>query len=415
MLVRALERREFLAAGLAGVIAHAAVESARGYVANDEVRIGLIGFGGRCRQLLRALVKIPGATPVAVCDVFDEHLEAGRRVVGEAGFVTKDYRALLDQKNIDAVLIATPDHWHVPITVAACAAGKDVYVEKPLTHDVSEGAAVIEAQNRHQRIVQVGTQQRSMPQYQQAREIIQAGQLGEIHKVRSTWNRNTPRAQQGRIDIDPKTVDWQSFLGSARQQPFDPYRFRQWRWFWDFGGGVFTDLMTHQQDIVNWCLNLEQPALAASLGDHVNDGGLWETPDSAQTLVHYPDKKLQVTFEATFANARNGAMIEFMGSEATLYVDRGRFELIPERKSKTQPAELVLGDGAKGQDFYANPDGELLHLTNWLDCVRSRQRPIAPAEAGVAAVWAPHLANHSLRSERAVPWTDLVKQEGQRT
>src|SRR5207253_10540111 len=130
--------------------------------------------------------------------------------------------------------------------------GEHVYVEMPLTHDMSERAQVIEAANRHSRIVQVGTQQRSMPHLQKAYEIVKSGQLGEIHKVHLTWNRNTPRSTRPNLNIDPKTVDWKRFLGTAKDQPFDEYRFRHWRWFWDFGGGFFTDLMVHLIDVWYW-------------------------------------------------------------------------------------------------------------------------------------------------------------------
>src|SRR5262249_48611388 len=186
-------------------------------------------------------------------------------------------------------------------------------VEKPLTHDLAEGQAVIDAQNRHRRVVQVGTQQRSMPQFQKAVEIVKSGQLGPVHKVHLTWNRNTPRGQGGRPTIDPNTVDWQRFLGKARPQPFDPYRFRNWRWFWDFGGGIFTDLMVHFIDVAHWYLGVDHPETAASAGDHFMAKGVWETPDTVQTLLRYPDKQVQVYFEGTFVNARNGAMLEVIG------------------------------------------------------------------------------------------------------
>lgn len=401
------DRRGFLAQlGSAAVGAGCllSAETARGYRANDTLNIGLIGVGGRCRHLLKALVKVPNVRIAAVCDVWQENLEIARKLADPQALVTGDHRAVLERADIDAVLIATPDHWHSPLTIEACAAGKDVYVEKPLTHALGEGPAVIEAQNRHERIVQVGMQQRSMPHMQVARDLIRAGTLGDIHKVHLTWNRNQPRAQAGAVPVDGKQVDWQRFLGSAPEQPFEPYRFRNWRWFWDFGGGLFTDLMTHQIDIANWVLDLGEPATAAAIGDHFNDGGRWETPDTVQTLVHYPDRQTQVYFEGTFSSARNAAMIEFMGTEGTIYLDRGRYELIPERRSKLEPKELVLGTGPRGADFYDQPDGELLHLTNWIECIRSRQKPVAPAEAGVAAVWGPHLGNLALRSGTVAKW-----------
>ena len=177
-------------------------------------------------------------------------------------FATKDYQELLDRKDIDAVLIGSPDHWHVPMTIDACAAGKDVYVEKPLTHDLAEGpGGHRRRRTSNKRIVQVGTQQRSMPHFQKAREMLKAGRLGKVHKVHLTWNRNaTASGRRSPLGIDPKQVDWKAFLGNAPDQPFDEYRFRNWRWFWDFGGGIFTDLMVHFIDVAHWFLDLDHPA-----------------------------------------------------------------------------------------------------------------------------------------------------------
>ena len=393
---KSYNRRSFLktsAAGTAVVAGYTA--TARGYQANETLNVGCIGTGGRCRRLMKSLVKVAGVRIAAVCDVWDAHLEEGRKLADPKAFSTKIFEEVLERSDIDAVLIGSPDHWHVPMTIAACEAGKDVYVEKPLTHHPSEGAAVIEAQNHNRRIVQVGMQQRSMPQVQKAREILRSGQLGKIHKVHLSWNRNTPRGQGTRPEIDPGSVDWKRFLGSAPDQPFDPYRFRQWRWFWDFGGGLLTDLMVHHIDIANWFLDLENPARAVTVGDHFRNAGLWETPETIQTLIRYPDQDVQVYFEGTFSNARSGAMFEFMGTEATLYVDRGRYEIHPERGREIPYSEWVLGEGRRGADFYTNPDGDLLHLTNWIESVRSRQKPIAPAEAGVAAAAPAHLGNRA--------------------
>lgn len=302
---------------------------------------------------MRTLAGVPGVRLAAVCDVWDANLQKAREIADPKAFVTKIYSAVLERKDIDAVLIGTPDHWHVPMTVDACAAGKDVYVEKPLTHDLSEGTAVIEAQNRYRRIVQVGTQQRSMPHFQKAYQIVKSGQLGSIHKVHLTWNRNRGRSQPSNLGINPKTVDWKQFLGRAKDQPFDEYRFRYWRFFWDFGGGILTDLMVH--------------------------------------------------FEGIF-NARNGATLEFMGTDATLYLDRGRYEIHPEPDRKLEYGEMVLGEGPRGRDSYKNPDSELLHLTNWIDCIRSRQKPNAPAEAGVSAAEGAHLANRAYRTGQVAKW-----------
>jgi predicted dehydrogenase len=399
-----LTRRSFLktsAATAAGAALAAPALGAQG--ANERINIGLIGTGGRCRHLMQALARIPNVRITALCDVYEPHLDAARKLADPKAFTTRDYRALLARKDIQGVLIATPDHWHVPMTVAACAAGKDVYVEKPLTHDLGEGRAVIEAQNKHKRVVQVGTQQRSMPQFQRARELIQARRLGSVHKVHLTWNRNTDRVRRGPQNVDPKRLDWQAFLGNAPKQPFDEYRFRNWRWFWDFGNGILGDLMVHFIDVVHWYFDLDHPLRATTIGDNYISRKVWETPDTVQTLLVYPNE-MQVYFEGTFCNARNGAMLEFMGTEATLYLDRGRYELHPEPRSKGKYEEQVIGKGNRGRDFYDRPDGEVLHLRNWLDCMRTRNTPNCPAEAGVSAAAAAHLGNQALRKNQVAVW-----------
>ncbi len=371
-----LSRRSFILSASTAAAATITHSSASAYAPSDVINVACIGTGGRCRTLMKSLVKVFGVRIAAVCDVWDVALEEGKKLADPKAFATKHYKEILDRKDIDAVLIGTPDHWHVPLSIAACEAKKDVYVEKPLTHDLSEGLAVIEAQNAHKRVVQVGMQQRSMPHIIKARELIRAGKIGKVVKVRMSWNRNTNRVQRFKLGVDPKQVDWTTFLGTAKKQDFDEYRFRNWRWFWDFGGGIFTDLMVHWVDVAHWILNVNHPTQAVSLGEQFNSKGVWETPDTVQTVMHYPEG-VQMHFEGTFSNARAGAMIEFMGTEATIYIDRGRYELVPERNKKVEPEQMILGTGAKGLDFYDKPDGELLHLVNWIECVGSRKKPSA--------------------------------------
>jgi predicted dehydrogenase len=222
-----------------------------------------------------------------------------------------------------------------------------------------------------------------------------------------------PECQQGKkqtYNIDPKTVEWKQFLGNAKEQPFDEYRFRNWRWFWDFGGGILTDLMVHWLDVVHWFLDLDHPESAVAIGDHFQAKDLWETPDTIQAILHYPNQSVQAYFEGTFVNARNAAMVEFMGSEATLYIDRGRYEIHPERIAGATPKgkyeKKIIGTRYRGADFDTEPDGELLHLSNWIDCVRSRKRPNCPAEAGVSAASGAHLGNRAYREACLARWTD---------
>ncbi len=405
----ATNRRELLK-GLGYAAVGGYLGTSRGYAANETITVGCIGTGGRTRVLMKALARIPGVRIAAVCDVWDTNLATAKELADPQAFATKEYRQLLDRKDIDAVVIGSPNHQHVPMLTAACSAGKDVYIEKPLTHRLAEGPAALEVQNRYNRIVQVGMQQRSMPQFQKGYELVKSGQLGPIRKVHLTWNRNAARGAVV-YHIDPATVDWKAWLGNARPQPFDPYRFREWRWYWDFGGGVLADLMVHYIDIAHWYLGVDHPDKAMSIGNKFTSPQ-WETPDTEQTLLQYPGA--QVYFESTFLNARNGAMLEFMGTEATLYLDRGRLEVFPERKRDprnsnpampTEPEmQWVLGTGPKGADFYDVPDGEVLHLSNWLECVRSRQTPNAPVEAGISAASAAHLGNIALRKDVVAHW-----------
>ncbi len=399
-------RRSFLrtSAGAAAV-AGWAFPAIRAYGANETIRLAAIGTGGRCGAILKSLQMVPGVKVVGACDVYGPNLDAGLKLADSSAVGVADYRAILDRKDVDAVIIATPDHWHTPMTIAAVGAGKDVYVEKPVTHDLGEGKAIIEARTKSSRVVQVGTQQRSMPHIQKARELVQAGRLGPVRKVHLSWNRNTDRVRRDASWIKPQNLDWKAFLGNAPDQPFDAYRFHNWRWFWDFGGGIFTDLMVHFLDVAHWFLDLDHPTHAASIGAQFVSEGVWETPDTVQTLLTYPGG-LQIHFEGTFCNARERAHIMFMGSDADLYIDRGRYELSAEPGKPGGGESLVLGSGEKGLDFYAQPDGELLHLINWVDCLRSRATPAAPVEAGVSAASGAHLANRALRTGQVVEWKD---------
>ena len=373
----------------AGTILHAAP--------SETIRIGCIGTGGRCRTLMKSLLTIPNTSIVAISDIRQDALALAKAMTGDKVAMFSDYRKLLEDKNIDAVLIGSPDHWHVPMTIDAVAAGKDVYVEKPLTHSLEEGEKVIQAVRKSKQVVQIGTQQRSMEHIKKAKEAVAVGKIGKVYRVHMSWNRNSDRVKKGDPTTNASNVNWKAFLGNVADQPFDDYKMRNWRWFWDFGGGIFTDLMVHWVDVAHWVLNLESPISAASLGTMVNAKGIWETPDMVQTILEYKDG-IHMFFEGGFSNARHGARIEFMGTEGTIYVDRGCFQIIPDWNRKIKAEELILGVGRRGADFYDKPDGEKLHLEDWVSAMRSRKDPSTPVEAGVHAAAAAHLANKALRS-----------------
>ncbi|QDT15843.1 Gfo/Idh/MocA family protein [Alienimonas californiensis] len=398
------DRRTFLAASAASLAAgvHAAGRPARAsQSANETIEVGVVGPGGRGRWLMERLRNLPGVRIVAVCDVWDEARAAGLKLADPRAAAFTDYRKMLAETKLDAALVATPDHQHVPVSAACCEAGLDVYCEKPLTHSVAEGDRIIKAVRDNDRVMQVGTQHRSMPHLAEARKLLQDGAAGEIYKVRMTWNRNSPGRGQA-PQVDPKTVDWKRWLGDAPDQPFDSQRMRAWRFYWDFGGGIFTDLMVHWADTARWMLEPGEVSRAVSVGDHFTTAGLWETPDTVQTLLSFPKRDdgtpgPQMHFEGTFANHRDRACTEYMGSKATLYVDRGRYELIPEHRSGVEPRQrLEAPELPPGLDFYDAVDGAKYHLENWVACIRSRAEPACPVEEGVASANLAHAANAAL-------------------
>ncbi len=361
---------------------------------NDAIHVALIGTGGRCRHLGTTLGTIPGVRITAVCDVWDPHLAEGKKLAEANAFATKNYHELLDRKDIDAVL----DRHARPLARAdddRRLRRRQGRVRREAAHARSVGRPARSSRRRTStsRIVQVGTQQRSMPHIQKAAEIDQGRPARQDPQGPSHLEpQHRPRAPRPQTRRSQARSIGRRFLGNAPDQPFDDYRFRNWRWFWDFGGGIFTDLMVHWIDVAHWLLDLDHPEVAVSIGDHYHrQGRLGNARHGADAAAVIPSD-LQAYFEGTFCNARNGAMIEFMGTKATLYIDRGRYELIPEREARGSRGADPR-HRHRGRDFYDKPDGELLHLTNWVECIRSRKTPTAPAEAGVQSAAAAHLAN----------------------
>ncbi|MCF7848225.1 MAG: Gfo/Idh/MocA family oxidoreductase [Kiritimatiellales bacterium] len=389
--------------------------TAKGYAKNETISLGVIGTGGRMRKtLMQALKEIPGVQVNGVCDVYDDFRRSAHVMVGgreRKVFETADHRALLDRKDIDAVMIATPDHWHTPITIDACEAGKDVYCEKPLTHKLEEGPRVIEAVRRTKRVVQVGAQQRTMPHLVELRRRIKTGEidLGPVHRVHMQWNRNHTPYSKPNYRIKPEQVDWQRFLGNAPQQPFDPFRMRNWRWMWDFGNGPLSDLMVHWLDATNWLLDLPMPRRIASIGGNYTTAGTWETPDTIITTSEYPDRQLLADFECTFSNNHEDGSMRIMGERATVYIDRARFEITPQhpqRKSKSKAESkmesMVVSEGKRGQGNYAGYNAAALHIAEWLQAARERRDPSDYVETAVQACNVCHYGNASYREKRMI-------------
>src|SRR6185437_2723974 len=243
-------RRSFLIAG--GLTALA---STKAFGANDRLRIGVIGAGGRMRQLLNAAEST--GVPFEIVSVNDVYTprrdEVKTRPSATAAITSGDYREVLDNKDVDAVIIATPDHWHVRIAVAALAAGKDVYLEKPVTHTLEEAAALQKSVRSSRHILQSGMQQRSWPHFRNAVDLIQGGALGQVTQVRTYWWQNYSLNWAPK-PVDVAQLDWKQWLGGAPDQPFSLEKYNRWRWFWSFGGGAMTDLFTHWIDVAQWAM-----------------------------------------------------------------------------------------------------------------------------------------------------------------
>lgn len=413
-----LSRREFLhrsgkavigaSAALAGwsaVEAATSLRRPRKTSPSETIRLGLIGCGGIGRHHYRVFQRVGGCEIVAVADVYQKQIDEllSMKEVGEPKpEAYRDYRRLLDRKDIDAVIVATPDHWHALCTIHACEAGKDVYVEKPASHNVLEGLAMVHAARRYNRVVQVGLQQRSGQHFQEAVEIVRSGKLGKITFVHC-WNvgNETPNGIGNPPDSEPPSgLDWDFWLGPAPKRPYNPNRcLYHFRWFWDYAGGKVTDWGVHLIDIVRWAMNVEAPiAVSASGGKYaVRDNR--ETPDTVEAVFEFPDFVLVYTHRAAsgFPIANRGYGILFHGTNGTLFVDRDGLEIFPE-------GERVAAY-KRGGSLQSEP-----HTQNFLECVRSRKRPICDIEIGVKSTIIPLLANIAYHVKRKIFWDPLKAQ-----
>ena len=364
--------------------------------ANDRIRIGVIGTGGRARGLMNLLKRLPGNELAAVCDVYEPRLLQAAEIAGAAAVKTPEYRRILDDRGIDAVVIGTPDHWHKTITLDAVAAGKDVYVEKPVSHSLAEGAEMVKAIEASKQIVQTGTQQRSWDHFVFGKQLVDSGRLGQITFVQTYWYQHATAGNYAPVLMDK--LDWKRWLGSAADRPFALERFYQWRHFWDYGGGCITDLMTHWIDVVHWYMNVDAPATAVATGRNYNIK-IWEAPDTVNATLEFPGPFMAAHL-GTYVSRVDDGGLEFRGERGTLKIDRARLAFYRD------DAAYAAGTLTPEPDIYvrSSGDGTLTHLQNWLDCIRSRKQPNAPIRAGHYAARTSHIVNAALRGGRPVKW-----------
>jgi predicted dehydrogenase len=383
--------------------------------ANDRIRIALIGCGGMGRGDLRDFVKLPGVQCVALCDVDDAQSGIAQKEVLDADavkqkpeLVTRDFRRVLDRKDIDAVIVATPDHWHALPTIMACQAGKDVYVEKPLSVSIGEGRAMVNAARKNNRVVQMGTQQRSATHYTDAVEYVKSGKLGRVRLVRAwaylDWKGETPVLPDGPA---PEGVDYDMWLGPAPARPFNRNRFHfTFRWYWDYAGGLITDWGAHMIDIANWAMGIKAPSSAVSFGGKYGyPTDAMETPDTQQVVWAYPNFSMIWEHALGIGRGPEGREhgVAFVGEYGTLVIDRGGWEIYAETDRIDKRIREYKRAGLPRQSS-GNEDYHLKHVKNFVDCMKSRARPASDVEIGHDSMIACHLGNMAQRLGRMVKW-----------
>jgi predicted dehydrogenase len=426
-------RRLFIKASL-GSAALTAASYNRVLGANERVGVGFIGFGLIGKRHVLDFNEQPDVRMVALCDAHRGRVAEGCQLAGGCrGYA--DFRKLLDDREVDAVVISTPDHWHALMTMLACAAGKDVYVEKPLSLFVREGQWMIDVARRTSRVVQVGTQQRSGRHYQRARQLIADGAIGRVHSVRMQAYRNVMPGFGSPADCEPPPeFDWNAFLGPAPSRPFNPNRgIYHFRWFWDYSGGQMTNLGHHALDIVHWYLGGEFASVSSSGGRFaLEDNG--ETPDTQDALFDMVSADGKTRYTAVWSHREAAGVpeqpipTEFFGTKGSLGITRRGFKITPDKKVPPEnrvpqyagahpvggPKRVETTNAAEYwttslEDTGSEREQFTGHVRNFLDCVKSRATPISDLESAHRVSTMCHLANMSLRVGRRLRW-DAVRQ-----
>jgi predicted dehydrogenase len=446
--MRRINRREFISrSGLAATAGTVALKAGNNVLwasdpgpepvaPSDRVRVGVIGIGMRAMGDTGSFVVAPGTELLAAADVYEDRLTRAKELFGEKLETTKEYRRILDRKDIDAVLIATPDHWHKRLIVEAMESGKDVYCEKPMTYTIEEGFEIMEAEKRTNRILYVGSQWVSSPLVQMAKKWIDEGRLGQITLIKSWENRNTPTGAwfyPVAPDASEQTIDWKTWLGSAPERPFDARRYFRWRCYWDYSGGLATDLVVHHLNTLHYLMNEPAPRSAISYGGTYRWKKIYpetEVPDVLQILYEYPNFTYNVSM--TLNSENQGFGTYFMGTKGTIQIDEVKMTFYPEDPlegygwivgawPEAMQKQFVKANNLVGLDQTWAPgtclaperyehydvigDPTDLHVQNFLDSVRTRKPSREGAVQGHNAALGAHLANRSYREGgRKVTW-----------
>ena len=398
-----MTRRE--AALTVASVASLPLTARRGTRAQDRVRLGFIGVGNRGVQLLASAMRQPDAEIVGVCDVFEPYNVRALERIGRSVPVFRDFRRLLEMKGMDAVVIATPDHWHAIQTILACEAGKDVYVEKQLTITIVEGRKMVEAARRTQRVVQVGLQRRSSSIFAELGRVVGAGLIGKVtlaqaHRINNMWPRGIGRAPNA---DPPSELDWDMWLGPRPRRPFNPniapYKFRWWQAYSSQVGnwGV------HYFDALRWVLGERSPVSVSAHGGRFAVDDDRDIPDTLEVIYEFESGRLLTfgQYEASGIPALRSGEVELRGTLGTIYASSSGYEVVPDKGGQFQDWQPRI----EARKVLRN-DGNLddRHMANFLECVRTRARPACDVEDGHLSTVFAHLANISLATRSRIEW-----------
>ncbi len=386
-----MNRRMFLASSAGLYVLNAAP--------SDTVRLGVIGAGGRGTFVMAAFCRNPNVQVAAVCDVYEPNLERGMSAASASGRKAKAYRRyseLLNDKDVDAVLIATPEHWHHQMVLDALASGKDIYVEKPLCHTPEQGAELVAAEQGSKQVIQCGMQRRSYDLFLDAKNVMEEGGLGKVRMVRSWWLNNYLGAERA-THLDGK-LDWEQWQGPAPRRPFDPDRFRNWRFYSDYAGGIVADQGAHVFDGIHMLMNSGPPtSVNASAGNPHRPE--FDTPESVTVAARYPEDYIAVftiNYAAMKYKPQRDQLNQFDGDTARLDVGREDLSVYPQGSDEKPSATYK---SAKGFGYATD-----LHVANFLSCVASRKKPTAPIALGFQSTLVVQMANLSLKHGGQVKW-----------
>ncbi len=390
--------------------------------ANDRLRMGFIGLGNRGDQVHDGFLEFGDSQTVAVCDLRDDYLDFAAKKSRSTPVRYTDYRKLLEDKNVDAVAIATPDHWHAIMMIDACRAGKDVYVEKPLSLTVAEGRRMVQVAGETKRIVQVGIQRRSSKMLQEAVAYLKGGELGHITVARGFHVQNeAPNGIGMAPDAPPPSAElWEQWLGPAPKVPFNRNRaFYNFRWFYDYSGGQITNFGVHYMDMLRWACQKRSPRSVVAMGGRFAVKDNREIPDTCEVLWDFGDMMMvfvQYNANAAPASAARGAEMEIRGTKGTMYIYGNKWEVVPERYTDMlfgqrtpldresergyNPSKKATIEGRSMEGASSTPP----HVRNFIDAVKARVAPSCPIEEGHISTSNTILGHISLRTRALLDW-----------